>query len=93
MKFGERAHLKLAREPQYPISLGKVRKTDGVFIYLLVCLVKQEKQQDMLFNCVRIWDNATGPFLFVSKSGHGRYSMEGLGLHHEFILDWHLVLF
>ena len=73
MKFGERVHLKLAREPQYPISLGKVRKTDGVFIYLLVCLVKQEKQQDMLFNCVRIWDNATVPFCLFLKA-----AMEGI---------------
>ena len=56
VKLGERLHLTLAREPQYPISLGKAEKNRvGVLILLrrqLVCLARQEKQQDMGFKFV-----------------------------------------
>ena len=51
VKLGERLNLPLAREPQYPISLGEAEeKQSGCLILLkrqVVCLAKQEKQPDM----------------------------------------------
>lgn len=41
-KFGERMHLKLAREPQYSISLGKVREdSDGDAIKIYTSLLSK----------------------------------------------------
>ena len=42
MKFGARLHLKLAREPQYIISLGKVREdSDGDAIKIYTSLLSK----------------------------------------------------
>ena len=74
MKFGERLHLKLAREPQYPISLGKVEEERwGVHISTRL-LSKAGKTGGYVISSVG--ESGTMiPFLFVPKSGHRRCSM------------------